>query len=423
MPNLEILSALLNKNIKKKLTDGTIEFQDDTDLMKSLLGSDQEKKTVEPKAETEAEPDIGSGSFTKIPGLDRVKQVLGALKNVSTSVGGGAKVVGRSLGGAAKKFVEVADDPEQSPGLSRLLGTIGASLSAVEPQSFQHQLSRAGIESSAGKQAELLREGKELSGIGSFGLSPQERASIVRESLQERQVGAAETTAGAAELASAVSAKESISGKDRLDLEYAKLNQPGGPGKLVDVAINQDGTLSDRLHTYEWNSATGKFDKYVGPKLEPGAGTAGAGKEVERFKPLTIEERKTRLENVTGEANRFLAAGGAEQPGFWVDDNWEKGALIKHAQKKSNPFDEGTDKWTRFETARPYMDLMLALEDVKDKADVTEAEGKRLLDIQNNIDTLRDLSDEDYAQYSKRVQDGADPGELLTLFRQSTGGR
>lgn len=410
----------LNRNIKRKLPDGTLEFQDDTKLMEGLLGIGQEQKPISEKA---IDPISG-------PSFNKAKAVTGALGAGAKAVASPFVAAGRGIGRAAGKFADVAGDPEQSPGLQRLLGTIATSLSAVEPRSFQQQLGQAAVSSAAGKQADLLRGGAELTGVGGFGISPQERASLVSEALAEREVGARETTAGAAEtgavarlLGAQTGEFEAISGEDRLDLEYAKLNQPGGPGKLVDVAINQDGSLSDRLHTYEWNPATGRFDQYVGPKLEPGAGAGGTGKEVERFKPLTIEERKVRLDSVTKEASRFLRAAGVDEPGFFTGAGWEKSDLVKHAQQRSNPFDAGSDKWARFEAARPFMDVILALEDVKDKADVTEAEGQRLLDTQNNIDTLRGMTDTDYTEYVKRIKAGADPSELLTLFRRAGGGR
>ncbi len=412
----------LNRNIKRKLPDGTLEFQDDTKLMEGLLGIGQEEGGVGFK---------GGERTSPLPFKPAVQEDKGGL--VGKIAGGIASpfvAAGKGIVGASRKFADVAGDPEQSPGLQRLLGTIATALSAVEPASFQQQLGQAAVSSAAGKQADLLRGGAELTGVGGFGISPQERASLVSEALAEREVGAREITAGAAEtgaearmLSALTGEREAISGRDRLKLEYAKLEKPGAPGEMIDVAINQDGSLSDRLHKYEWNPKTGNFDIYRGPKLEPGAGRVGAGKEVERFKPLTIKEREVRLDSVTKEASRFLTEGGVKEPGFFTGGDWEKNDLVKHAQQRSNPFDTGSDKWARFEAARPFMDVILALEDVKDKADVTEAEGQRLLDTQNNIDTLRRMTDTDYTEYVKRIKAGADPSELLTLFRRAGGGR
>ena len=84
-------------------------------------------------------------------------------------------------------------------GAARLLAMIGQSLAAVEPNSWQNQLSGMVGQYAAGQQSKALREGKELTGIAGFGITPQERAAIATEALGERRVRAEERRGDIAE--------------------------------------------------------------------------------------------------------------------------------------------------------------------------------------------------------------------------------
>lgn len=118
--------------------------------------------------------------------------ILATLKKAFSGIGG-------ALGGAFSSADEALKDPEKGAGIARLLATLGQAFSAAEPNSWQNQLSRTMVQTAAGQQAQAMREGKELSGIAGFGITPDEMSAMVKEELEKERTGLAEREVAARE--------------------------------------------------------------------------------------------------------------------------------------------------------------------------------------------------------------------------------
>lgn len=156
----------------------------------------------------------------------------------------------------------------QGAGLARMLGALGAAVSAKEPTSWQHQLGLQAERLGRADQMQALREGKKLPGVAGFGITDQDRAQLLGEAmageelgLKRKQVGAMETQARKMETPGERRARE---------VEVARIRSAGsGTGQLqfksgVPMEGGQVGNLV--------------FDPMSGRLLD-------TGMRAERFKP------------------------------------------------------------------------------------------------------------------------------------------
>jgi hypothetical protein len=98
---------------------------------------------------------------------------------------------------------EQAQQPVISPwvGISRLLATIGQAASASDPTSWQNQLANSMIGITSAQQAGAIQKELEAgrsiptSGIGMFGVTPQERQAALAEQMQRQQMALEQTRA------------------------------------------------------------------------------------------------------------------------------------------------------------------------------------------------------------------------------------
>jgi len=168
--NRDIKSISLGRNPK-------VELYSDNELAARGLSS------LAPRvpAQGAGTPALASGAGG--PGTLSLETLAELAKTIPTS-----KAVPTQGGTVWNKVLNALSTPEKVAGFTRMLSTLGKAITASSPTSWQYQLSSALDKIAAAQQLQALREGRELSGLSAFGLTPEERAQMAKEAILSREV-------------------------------------------------------------------------------------------------------------------------------------------------------------------------------------------------------------------------------------------